>query len=713
MFGIKTSLISLFIFIALIFSLIQTPFPDSIAQQMSHSIQESDRLVENFRPAKELLLRKGVPFEPELLLRKNWAKELSTKLSEMPEMQVPKQLGNKIEGVQLGDILYLPEKTQLTGDTVILANKIVFEGRDAVIKGNYNVYFFPVDIEGVLGESLETAMNEQMTFQKAGFNNSSRLKRFSPKLLQSNWSLTIDTSGFGRKEWLENQNKKTSNTFQKISFLQDQNTSGTLGTTGTQGPDGLMGSNGEPNPAASGFPSFCGVNNNSGGPGENAEPGGTGISPEQTGGIGGPGGHAGIIDATITNSTGTHTFLANGGNGGQGGKGGPGGTGGSGAQGGPGRDGKDCTCAQGGAGNGSDGGRGGKGGQGGNGGNGGPGGPPGDGNDITVTKPANFTGTILAYANGGNGGPGGEGGGNGLPGLPGAGGNFGRAASRSNCSTSDPQDGSLGLTTGTFGYGNTGMLGEDRQSTRGTSGRFFLITSGGTVGVCNGLPFPNGSCSTGFVNVGGACSRSYAFQSRCAGSGYDPDSCSCPDGTSNSPILIDVDNSGFTLTDAIGGVDFDILALGFSQHISWTANGSTNAFLTLDRNGNGTIDSGEELFGNITPQPLSLHPNGFTALAEYDKPEQGGNSDRVIDGRDAIFSQLRLWQDTNHNGVSESNELHTLSAFGLATLDLDYKESKRTDQYGNQFRYRAKVKDIHGSQLGGWAWDVFLIVQQP
>ena len=65
-----------------------------------------------------------------------------------------------------------------------------------------------------------------------------------------------------------------------------------------------------------------------------------------------------------------------------------------------------------------------------------------------------------------------------------------------------------------------------------------------------------------------------------------------------------------------------------------------------------------------------------------------------------FFSSLRLWQEANHNGISELTELHTLKQLGLKTSHLDYKKSKKTDQYGNQFKYRAKIKDAHDAQLG-------------
>jgi hypothetical protein len=162
-------------------------------------------------------------------------------------------------------------------------------------------------------------------------------------------------------------------------------------------------------------------------------------------------------------------------------------------------------------------------------------------------------------------------------------------------------------------------------------------------------------------------------------------------------------------------VRFDIDGNGTKEQLGWTRADSDDVWLALDLSGNGMIDNGKELFGNHTPQPAppaGEQRNGFLALAEYDKAENGGNNDGQIDAGDKIFTNLRLWQDRNHNGTSELNELQNLSQSDVRIIELRYHESRQTDEHGNRFKYRAKIKDARGAKVARWAWDVFLVSER-
>jgi hypothetical protein len=168
-----------------------------------------------------------------------------------------------------------------------------------------------------------------------------------------------------------------------------------------------------------------------------------------------------------------------------------------------------------------------------------------------------------------------------------------------------------------------------------------------------------------------------------------------------SPIIIDLKDNGYDLTDPAHGVRFDISGDSKPRQWSWTARGADEAFLVLDRDGDGLITSGLELFGNFTEQPVTEEPNGFIALGVFDI-----NDDHWIDANDAIYQQLQLWIDSNHDGVSQRRELSSLGVKGVEGIACDYRLSKRSDRHGNRFRYKALAR-INGTER--WVWDIFFL----
>ncbi len=182
-----------------------------------------------------------------------------------------------------------------------------------------------------------------------------------------------------------------------------------------------------------------------------------------------------------------------------------------------------------------------------------------------------------------------------------------------------------------------------------------------------------------------------------------PASCDCAP-CPPSPIIVDADRGGISLTDVGHGVRFDLNSDGSPELLPWTAVDSGDAFLVLDRDKSGMIENGRELFGDLTEQPTSDTPNGFAALAVFDSAELGGNQDGLITPDDAVYLTLRLWTDRNHDGISQPFELRSLSSYGISAIELAYKEARHTDRYGNMFRYRAKV---HSNQATTYAYDVF------
>jgi len=131
---------------------------------------------------------------------------------------------------------------------------------------------------------------------------------------------------------------------------------------------------------------------------------------------------------------------------------------------------------------------------------------------------------------------------------------------------------------------------------------------------------------------------------------------------------------------------FDINADGSKEYIYWTRGDSGDAFLAIDRNGNGRIDDGSELFGSATVP--GVH-NGFEALRQLAGGIEAGDVNAV--NSPELFSKLLLWTDVNHDGESQPDELQPASNV-LEAVGLGYTTEKRRDGNGNVFGYKGWVR---------------------
>lgn len=173
-------------------------------------------------------------------------------------------------------------------------------------------------------------------------------------------------------------------------------------------------------------------------------------------------------------------------------------------------------------------------------------------------------------------------------------------------------------------------------------------------------------------------------------------------GTNNycSPLVLDLAGDGIALTSAAGGVSFDLNASGAASRTAWVR-GADDALLALDRDGNGRIDSGAELFGDA-----SGGSDGFAALAALDRADHGGNGNGLVESGDLLYDQLLLWRDANRDGVSQAAELSSLPAAGVSALGIR-AESDRScfDEHGNDLSAQGSFLRADGSR--GQLVDVF------
>lgn len=160
------------------------------------------------------------------------------------------------------------------------------------------------------------------------------------------------------------------------------------------------------------------------------------------------------------------------------------------------------------------------------------------------------------------------------------------------------------------------------------------------------------------------------------------------------PIILDLDGDGLETVGLNANIHFDHEGDGVLTKSGWA--GSDDALLVWDRNANGSIDTGAELFGDFTPLPNgTLAPNGFAALAALD-----ANGDGIIDASDPAFAELKLWRDVSQDGVSQVDEFITLAEAGIVSLNLANTLKNQHFANGNTLSREGSFTRADGTQDG-------------
>jgi hypothetical protein len=172
----------------------------------------------------------------------------------------------------------------------------------------------------------------------------------------------------------------------------------------------------------------------------------------------------------------------------------------------------------------------------------------------------------------------------------------------------------------------------------------------------------------------------------------------------STPLVLDLTGDGVKTLSVSAGVKFDLLATGTAVNTGWVGQG--DGLLVMDRNHDGVINDGSELFGSSTTlADGEKAANGYVALAELDT-----NHDGAITSADASFADLRVWVDSNVDGISAAAELKSLDALGITQLGLAAATSSAVDN-GNLVGLTSTYQTADGATHA--AADVWFAVQTP